>query len=339
LLSLNLFAQKNWKAYTNTTHIYDVTNYENKIYLATWGGILSYDLINNTFQDNFTTASGFKENDIRAIEFLQNSEQLLCASRNNGIERIINKKLDIPISITDKINKIISRDSLIFVATDEGIGVYSKISEWPIPILTKRISIENGLTYNNITSIEISGNDYLLCGSDNGLDFAHLDSLESAANWHHLGENELPGFKINSISANNNFICLATDYGIIRIDDIFNNSNWSFFEDGNSIYPVYIDSNDDIYYGFGYWDEQYLRIQNQTTDNIGRISLLGVISYWDSDEILNDISCFKEIDERIFAFSWGEGFYFLENDHWQNIISNSIISSVGTTDSSITVDT
>jgi len=43
LISVSGFALKNWQNFTNTTHIYDIEKFENKYYVATWGGILQYD--------------------------------------------------------------------------------------------------------------------------------------------------------------------------------------------------------------------------------------------------------------------------------------------------------
>jgi hypothetical protein len=62
-----LFSIRDWKVFTNTTHIYDMVETNNKLYLATWGGLEVYDLASDSFERNYTTYDGLADLDIRSI--------------------------------------------------------------------------------------------------------------------------------------------------------------------------------------------------------------------------------------------------------------------------------
>ena len=329
LLCTFAFAQRNWNAFTNTTHIFDAAIVDNQIYLATWGGVIVYDIPSDKFEQTYTTSNRLNENEIRALNYLEDSDQLLMATRNKGVNRIVSGEFEYSIPMDNKINAVTSSDTSIFIATDEGVGVYSQIEIWPIPVLLQSINTDNGLSFANITSIEISGDDYLLCGSDNGLDFAHLDSLDHYDSWHHLDDSVLPGLKINSISANNDYVCIATERGVVMTDEIISPSVWNTYDDDKSIFPVFIDSENNIFYSYGTWDESLLIIVDEEDIALTQISPTGILTTWNSDVIgTNKIMRFKEFNNSVYALSWGNGFYKLINDNWENILPNAVISSV-----------
>lgn len=324
-----LVAQINWEAYTNTTHIFDAALVDNQIYLASWGGVAIYDIHSDEFVQTYTTSDGLNENEIRALSFLEDSDQLMIATRNNGINRIVNGNLEISVPIDYRINAVTASDDLIFIATDEGVGVYAQIENWPIPVLLKSLNTDNGLTFANVTSIEISGDEYLLCGSDNGLDFAHIDSLDILDSWHHLDDSVLPGLKINSISTNADYVCIATESGLVLTDDLINLTAWDVYDDDKSIFPVFIDSENNIFYSYGVWDESLLSIQDDESVAIKKISPDESVTVWTSNEIgTNKIYRFKEFNNSVYALSWGKGFFKYTEGTWQNRKPNTVISSV-----------
>jgi hypothetical protein len=88
VIATGLFALKNWKVYTNTTHIFDIIETGNELHIATWGGLLNYDLNNNLFGETLTTINGLGSNDIRALDYLEGMDQILVGTAGNGINRI-----------------------------------------------------------------------------------------------------------------------------------------------------------------------------------------------------------------------------------------------------------
>ncbi|RLD54912.1 MAG: hypothetical protein DRJ01_17405 [Bacteroidetes bacterium] len=341
LISTMIFAIRNWKAYTNTTHIYDVIQTNNELKIASWGGVLIYDIENDSFGKTYTNLDGLLENDIRSLDY--NSNMLLIGTKNMGISRLKNNKFKMPIFTTigllsNNINKIVHKDSLIFISTNKGLSVFTDDPAFHFPFLEHNYAMENGLSENDITSLKISDNNYLYCGSSVGLDYVNIDSMNTITAWHHLNSNNspLPGNRISSISIRNNKIAIGTDNGVIVTDDICNYTQWRIYELGKKVFPVYLDNEEDLWLSYGIWDEALLTIDND--ENVGNIAVKMISndnseSSWSTDSTLTTtlIMGFLEVNGQICAYSWGNGLFFFSGEEWQNkkpncIISNAIIS-------------
>ena len=115
--------------------------------------------------------------------------------------------------LSDKIKKVIQKDSLIFIATDQDLSVFLDNQDFPFPLLIDNYSTQDGLSSEQINSIRISSDDILFLGTDNGLDLVHLDSMNTVSSWYNLNVDNsmIPGNEVSSISLRDNKIALGTD--------------------------------------------------------------------------------------------------------------------------------
>jgi ligand-binding sensor domain-containing protein len=347
---INISAVINWQLYTNTTHVYDILLLENKLYLATWGGLVVYDFETDSFIKNYSIKDGLQDIDIRAVSYMSSSETLLLGTFKAGINRMKNAEFLIPINQvtglpTEKINAIVNSDSLIFVGTDQGLTVLKDAEQFPYPLPTGQYGPHNGLTSNQVKALALSDDGYLICGTNNGLNYVHLSAINDPAAWQHFftDNSPLPGNFINAVSVIDNTIVAATRGGLARIDNINTLAEWSVFHQDNSlllsneIISVFIDGSDNIWFSYGVWDDNLLNISDATTQRtaITKISSDGSFQTWSRDNWMEEITGLKtskfkgffEKDNTIYAYSWDAGFYFLQDNVWHNRQPNSIVAS------------
>ncbi len=337
LIATGLFAIKNWKVHTNTTHVFDVIETGNELLIATWGGLVNYDLDTGSFGKTLTTIDGLDSNDIRALDYLESTNEILVGTAGNGINRIGESGFLTSITETlglqsNTINKITHNDSLIFVATKFGVSCFMDDPDFPFPLLLKNFNVENGLSANDITSMQLSeGN--IFFGSIAGLDYVHIDSLDVVSSWHHLNTNNsiLPSDNVTSISIYSEKIAIGTDDGILLSENMFNQT--VLIDVGLPIYPVYVDEQLNLWYSYGIWDLERLILTDTMDIAITRISVDGSCETWGKDEsglTTNKVKGFREINGNMSAFTWGEGIYFFNELSWENIKTNSITANVVT---------
>ncbi len=336
LIATGLFAIKNWKVHTNTTHVFDVIETGNELLIATWGGLVNYDLDTGSFGKTLTTIDGLDSNDIRALDYLESTNEILVGTAGNGINRIGESGFLTSLTETlglqsNTINKITHSDSLIFVATKFGVSCFMDDPDFPFPLLLKNFNTENGLSANEITSMQLSeGN--IFFGSIAGLDYVHIDSLDVVSSWHHLNTNNsmLPSDNVTSISISGEKIAIGTDDGILLSENMFNQT--VLIDVGLPIYPVYVDEELNLWYSYGIWDLERLILTDTMDIAITRVSVDGDLETWEKDEsglTTNKIKGFREINENMSAFTWGEGlFIFSEDEHeWSTNIKANCISA------------
>ena len=343
MITTSLFALKNWKVYTNTTHIFDIIETENELHIATWGGLLNYDLDNNSFGETLTTINGLDNNDIRTLDYLEGSNHILVGTAGNGINRISVDGYLTPLTETlglksNKVNKITHNDSLIFVATKLGVSCFKDAPDFPFPLLLNNYDTENGLSANNITSLQISEDGYIFCGSENGLDIVHIDSMNVESNWNHFNADNsiFPSSMINDISVRNNYVAIGTREGlVVSYSPTF---EWIVYDDiienhFSSIYPVYINSEQQIIAGVGYWDENKMIVVDSTDIAAFKFSNGQIQELWHADDMHlsnTQIMGFKEVEGELVAFTWGEGFLLYDGLNWSipkktnSLLSNTI---------------
>ena len=323
VLSIGLFALKNWETYTNTTHIYDAVQYNGKFYFATWGGIIQYDESGELKDEKLTTVNGLSANDIRSLAVNEDTNSLLMATSTSGIDRISGEDFILPISEiiglpSSKINKVIYEDATIYVASKMGISVFQENPEYPIPVLISNFNVDDGLSSNDITSLELTESGYLFCGSFLGLDYIHIDSLQVESAWHNLNEDNsaLLSRNITSISAHQNILAVGTKAGLAVAD--LTDMSWQIYDqtdfdnEAESVYPVKVDTNNDIWFGLGYWNESDLMVEDSTDIAVCKLDDLGEISFWNKSELglLNTrINSIKQIGDELYFLTWGEGFF------------------------------
>lgn len=334
LIATGLFAIKNWKVYTNTTHIFDVIETGNELLIATWGGLVSYDLDTGSFGKTLTTIDGLDSNDIRALDYLESTGEILVGTAGNGINRIGESGFLTPITETlglqsNTINKIAHNDSLIFVATKFGVSCFMDDPDFPFPLLLKNFNTENGLSANEITSMQLTPEGNVFFGSIAGLDYVHIDSMDVVASWHHLNTDNsmLPSDNVTSISINSEKIAIGTDDGILLSENMFNQT--VLIDEGFAIYPVYVDEESNLWYSYGIWDLERLILTDTMEIAITKISNDESIVTWNKNEnglTTNKIKGFSEINGQIIAFSWSEGLFFFSEEEWNTNIKENCIS-------------
>jgi len=336
-LLLSVFA-KNWKVYTNTNHIFDIEQTDEKYYIATWGGVLVYDKIDNNLETTMTVVDGLCDNEIRALDFIEENSTLLVGSKNEGISRLYGNILLMSINETtglssNAVNEIIHKDSLIYIATQNGISVFIDKPEFPFPVLLNNYTINSGLSSNDITSINLTEDDYLICGSIYGLDFVHIDSLNVLNAWNNVNVDNslLLSNKITSISVKDEHIAIGTENGVIQTTDFFNFQQWQIYETDQSIFPVFIDNEYALWFSYGFWNEDKLDIIDDSDIAVKKITE-STIESWDKDDLgLNStkIMGFSNIGEKLCIYTWGEGFLFFDSLEWSpKIETNCIIANV-----------
>src|SRR5690554_1417101 len=359
LLLVNLSAMRNWQQYTNTTHIYDMVETEDKIYLATWGGLNVYDMATQSFVREYTTVDGLQDLDIRSIAYQENTETLLLGTFKTGINRLQNDNFLVPLNdiiglADNKINAIVNSDSLIYAATDQGLTVFKDVEVFPYPLPIGHYANHNGLPSNRVSSLVLTDDGYLMCGTDSGLAVVPTSQMFDINAWQHFhtGNSPLTDNRINSLSFSNGSYAVATRNGLIRINDINDPSEWIRYGIDILQYPdlvsgeiltACIDSETNIWFSYGIWNESVLYIdyppfnpeEQEPEDDPSIYSVLkispdGEITTWlkgDSGLSTSAIKGFKEIDGRIYAYSWDLGFFFLENEYWHNRRPNCIVAN------------
>ncbi len=337
IFTINIFALKNWKVYTNTTHIFDVIESENELQIATWGGLVNYDLDNNSFGKTLTTIDGLTNNDIRTLDYLEGSNQLLVGTAGNGINRIGESGFLTPLTETlglqsNIINKIAHNDSLIFVATKFGVSCFKDDPGFPFPLLLKNYNVDNGLSANDITSMQLTPEGNIFFGSIAGLDYVYIDSMEVVSTWHHLNmdNSTLPSNNVTSISITGGKIAIGTDNGILLSENLFDPSQTILIDEGLAIYPVYVDDQLNLWYSYGVWDLERLVLTDTMDIAITRISDDGNLATWQKDEnglTTSKIKGFNKTNGQISIFTWGEGLFLLSEDEWNTNIKANCISA------------
>ncbi|MBN1949334.1 MAG: gliding motility-associated C-terminal domain-containing protein, partial [Candidatus Cloacimonetes bacterium] len=286
---------------------------------------------------------GLTSNEIRSLALIQESGTLLIGSNGGGINRWRDNGFLMPISeiiglASNRVLQVAYHDSLIIAATTAGLSVFRADPSFPFPILLNNFTPENGPQNLEIVTLAIDDESYLYCGGSNGLDVVHLDSLTTVAAWrnYHTGNSILPGNRINSLDASGGKLLAGTDNGLIMAGSFAELSGsipgGELYFEGESIFPVWLDPNDNIWLGFGYWEESLMNIIDSTALVMARISGQGDINIWeDTDFDLPRLAVmgFALLDDDICCYTWGNGLLIMEQDTWsQPYASFSLISNL-----------
>jgi ligand-binding sensor domain-containing protein len=343
LIVLSLKSVQNWNIYTNITHIYDAVEIDDKLYLATWGGLVEFDIPNKIFTRTRTNIDGLSDIDIRAVDYLEGYGQLLSGTYNNGIDRLQGDDFLIPLTETiglasNTVNEIVHNDSLIFVATKFGLSVFKLEEGFPFPLLIDNFDIDKGLSANNITSLQLSETGYLFCGSEAGIDYVQIDQLESVNAWQAINtENSpLPDNNINSLSVNSDQLAIGCRQGIARVQ-VPQFTDWIIYEEVvqdtfASIYPVFLDSGNNIWFSYGYWEEVNLNIMENGNIALGKLNAQGELQQWTAAQLGFPTEKIMKLQERengqIIILTWGNSLIFSVNEDWVNYEANSVSASL-----------
>lgn len=323
-----------WHTYTNTNNVTDVIMTQDKVYSATWGGLVEYDLTNNPDSETvplkyvrtITSVDGLVDNDIRTLAYEESTGDIWAGTFNQGITIIKTngmQTLDTNSGLpSNKIRRIIVNANYIYIATDQGISQFYYLPEVYFPLLLHQYNSENtfgGLISNDIKDIVVSDNGYLYCATAEGVSFVHTDSLDIDTAWRHwnYANSPLPNAPVLSISVNPDYVAMNTMTSVHRHKaNPFENDwhTWTRAAGGliDSVFTVKLaSSGDGIMLSYGVWNEDTMSLKRKSNP-------LGVIIGNNNadnnlDTYLRNASIYRIIrfpEQYLVYASWGEGTFW-----------------------------
>ncbi len=343
LSAVMLHGIRNWKTHTNTTHLFDLYEQDGTIYMATWGGFVIFDIASGEFVQTFTNVDGLASQDIRALAGFDDAGEILVGTNSGGLERYCDGDFDIPLTsttglISEKVQDVETYGNQLFVATNEGLSVFTNDADFPMPLKTNDFTSLNGLSSSDIQEIELTQDGYLVCASVEGIDYCHVDSLLQVSYWNHISYNM---FVTNStispsdLSVKGNKLAITSDKGLFCFDNFPHSLDFVRYSDDNVLlsnetYPVYIDDELNVWFSYGTWDNTSLLLVDTLSTAVVKMSPDGEMTTWDNTQISTKIMGFTKIDGRIATWTWGDGFYLMGDEGWINFKPQSIIANTVT---------
>lgn len=209
-----------WKTFTSMNSIRAITSTDSLLWAATEGGMVSYNLNQNSVE-KWTNTEGLAENNATAITKEQNTA--VWIGFNNGAIQRYDLSTQSFLTINEyegrQVNKIqIYGDSLL-VGLDIGMSIYS-ISKQEVKETYKRLG--SGF------QVELPVNDFVIfekkiwVATEEGIAIGELGNknLLDPANWQNLTKNNgLPSNNISSLQLYENTLFAGTNIGIAEYSD------------------------------------------------------------------------------------------------------------------------
>lgn len=213
-----------WKVYTSKNNVRDLTTTSNKIWAATTGGIFSYDLLTDGYED-YTTLNGLKSHDITSI-YADKNENLWIGSSNGYIQNVrLNKKwfyyndIYFTTEVEKTINSFIQYGDTLYICSAIGVHVFI-ISREEFSDNYTRFGMSPQLM-GKVNSLLI-WNDSIWIATDNGIAQAPIShpNLAVPQAWKVFTTLQgLPSIKVRKLVAFKNSLIAATSTGIARYDN------------------------------------------------------------------------------------------------------------------------
>ena len=343
-LTYSIFAMRNWKLYTNTSHMRDMVMYDGKLAVATWGGIEFLNLETSSFETKLNKLDGLSGNNVVTLANIDDQELMiaindLCIDRyKNGIfDRSLTSELGLTSS---RINKILVHNNLIFVGTNslagssDGLIVFNRADNTlPFPRYVSTYAPDR-----RIYDIIIDEAEYLYLGTNRGISKVHIDSLGTPNAWKH--QTIQAGVNVHSLDFHNNIIAIATNINVMYFDkaDFLNTSRWNTPLQNNRFAKVKIDPNGNdfkIYAIIGAWGA----LEGGATHNFHHNAFFNPDTTFKSIAIISpnnhiDYLYYGEnnnanflwtatnlyfIDNNIYVTTWGDGLYIIDKGTLLNL--------------------
>jgi hypothetical protein len=257
--------------------------WDDQIAIATWGGVVVFDTITNSFTQTLTKLDGLSGNDVLAM-YSPNNNELQLSINNTAVDRIINGKMSISLTTDLGLPSLIVNDfhsvkNLMFVANEEGLTVFRTDENFPFPLLLETFNRSSGHTFSSVNCITSDIDNYVYIGTNVGFSRVHADSLTTFSAWKNFtfsppGLNE----RVNSIDIYYDYIAFGTS----RRAMYFNKNDINWLDDSVRITP----STENI------------------IDNDANFHQIQISQIYTTDAFTN-----RTLDFRIFAVcgSWNDG--------------------------------
>lgn len=311
--AVECFSLTGWETYTNHSHIYGLTAANGEIYTATWGGLAVYDDTTLDLKEKYTIIDGLSDNDITCVTYGTSSQTLYLGTRNGGVNRFFGGAFLPPLNellgvLSAHITGLVADDSLLFVATPEGISVFKDSEDFPYPLLKNSFTTQEGLSNNNISALCLaSDSGRLYLGSSTGIDYIEVDSLllNVYSAWKHVNKFGLGNLGINSISEENGILAIGTRAGLFVGNGDFTSGEIIGSTKTMSIFPVLV-RDGHVYYSQGYWDDTNLQVVTAGEIALYEYSNGEIMNH--EDELSTSITSLSYLGDKLCIGFWGDAF-------------------------------
>ena len=332
----NLNAIKNWKSYTNTTHMNDAIQIDEYLYISTWGGVEKFNLDTNSFSNRITNDNGLPDNDLNSIEYFEEENRLFLGSKLNGVFQYIDNEFNLDIDEdlglqSNKINDLAFDNNTLYIATYAGLSSFIFNQDISIPIFDNTFTTQNGLIDNEVRKIIIQ-NSHCFLSYERGINYAHLDSLNFNSAWHNLPDLSSTfqdSIRINDFYVKGDSVYAAANKGLFYYN-LNSGEGWDEFDreeiSGKSIYRIYIDKNSRLIFSYGAWNDQsniIISLEEAAYGTINEEHELELF-YPEEYEISNEIEKIFSVNGQLAFLTWGEGLFIQKEQQWYNYKPNCI---------------
>ncbi len=292
-----------WKTFTSKKDVRSISSDKNILWVATKGGMFSYNQNDSTFQE-YTTSDGLKTIELNSI-ILDSAGTVWIGASNGIIQNFQPNKLRW-VSFTDifssespqkSINNFSVYGDTLFIASDIGVSVFS---------ISKN---EFRDTFIKFGVVQISGQVKNVLINNDTIWIATSRGIASAKRWHpnlnapqswnvFLTSNGLPSNDVSSFTLFNKFLYAATYGGLA----MFNGSNWQVIDGTSGKNIVSLKSTENYLYFI-------------TTNELYRLSKENILELIPNSYQTNFSSLHLKNDE-IYIGTTSKGIIKLVNNNW-----------------------
>ncbi len=333
-LAGSLLAVKNWNIYTNTSHVSAMTKLGDNYYLSTSGGMLIYNLEQHQFLKTMTNIDGLSASNLRFITTDPNTNTVLICTNQNGVDIFDGTDFRIPITetsglLSNQTRKIVFNGDKFYIVTTKGLSVFINSPELPIPLFLKNYD-ENSVELNTgiINDLIVTPDNYLNIATEHDLIRVHADSLYNQSLWRHY--NISGNSSITSLASWKNKLVVGMNNKLMTFDFSTISPQSETLETNLHILNLLGDSQDNLWVSYGEWIEDEMRVKNDSNLLIRKYNSNADTLSWRKNQAgLTDkaIYRFQEIDNRVLALCWGDGFYTFYHNIWINFSSNCMVAN------------
>ena len=299
-----------WETITDMNEVQDIVFDEDYAWVATTGGIYSYNLSDSQIT-RFTNLDGLSSMDLRALA--KDNHGHVIAGGENGILEIYSKELDNWYQLTElednSISDVIYINDTLWVAAGKGLGVFTwNGTEYKFKDFFRNFDI----LPNSVSKIALFMNRIWL-GTDKGLLSAPSNinkyTINDPAMWDaYHSENQLPHDNILTLELINDVLWVGTSEGLATINTSLNiqiENAWGM-ESSDAVNEIYYFQGN-MYIANNLTQTRQYRLYTYNS-NTGKIL---------HRTFKNNINCIKEnLSEHLWIGLDNDGIYKLDMDSY-----------------------